>query len=81
MEARPRKTGVICNGGLAADSRGRVGGPRAIVIGYVGGSRVDFEATGGEMPAVAYWHCRSTSDVSIFALFGLTTKANHTAVL
>ena len=53
---RPRRTGVICNGGLAAASRVRVGGPRAIVIGYVCGSRVEFETMRGELPAVAYWH-------------------------
>ena len=43
MNFRPSRTGVICNGGLAAASRVRVGGPRAIVIGYVCGSRVEFE--------------------------------------
>ena len=53
---RPSRTGVICNGGLAAASRVRVGGPPAIVIGYVCGSRVEFETMGGELPAVAYWH-------------------------
>lgn len=45
MRARPRETGVICNGGLAAASRVRVGGPGAIAIGYVCGSRVEFDTT------------------------------------
>lgn len=65
---------MICNGGLAAGSRGRVGGLRAIVIGYVCGSRVEFRHYYREMAAVAYWHCRSTSDVSIVAPLGLTTN-------
>ena len=38
---------MICSGGLAAGSRVRVGGAGAIVIGYVGGSRVEFATTGG----------------------------------
>ena len=37
---------MICGGGLAAGSRVRVGGAGAIVIGYVGGSRVEFATTG-----------------------------------
>ena len=85
MTLRPRRTSVICNGGLAAASRVRVGGPRAIVIGYVCGSRLEFETIRGELPAVAYWHLLaligtywhlvgSTSDVSIVASFGLTTN-------